>query len=216
MNRFQELVDYLVYGHHCPHHLLLVISIVVVAIKSMQQRRMFFLFWYALCILLFEAVISKVELFYVGNTFLTTNIFAHTTIVIQMLIYRKGARKRLFYFILVVWLAFCFYSFFWENAKAEVLSSYFAGVILNSILIVSYMNNILRQDVAVDIWKDYRFVLGFGILLFFTSAFPILAFSDELLTLNELRWAYYRLLYYGNVVLVLMILVSSFILWKNN
>ena len=81
--------------------------------------------------------------------------------------------------------------------------SYNIGMVILFPLILKYLFERIYTDVYCDIFRDPHIYLAFGILLFYTSAFPILTFINVLITNNEAYKAYVLLINFGNIFLSL-------------
>ncbi len=81
--------------------------------------------------------------------------------------------------------------------------SYNAGMILLLPLLLAYLYDVVYKKSYQPVFRDPYLYLTFGVLFFFTSAFPLLTFANLLITQNSAYEAYTQLLNVGNIFLSL-------------
>jgi len=91
---------------------------------------------------------------------------------------------------------------FQDQIKVDYLS-YNIGFIFLMILMLKYLYEVIYKRPYYNILTDPYFYFVFGLLLFYTSAFPLLGFINILITNNPKYDIYVDLLNIGNIFLSL-------------
>ncbi|MEP7197395.1 MAG: hypothetical protein ABI851_12815 [Saprospiraceae bacterium] len=92
--------------------------------------------------------------------------------------------------------------------------TYNLGMLFVTIIILNYLKQLI-DDVDTNYLNQPIFYLCIGILLFYTTLFPVLAFSNQFLSLDkDFAKVLYALVELGNVLLILSYLMAIFVGWK--
>jgi hypothetical protein len=112
-------------------------------------------------------------------------------------------RKELKFMIWVIgtWIAYSILLLFTTD-KATELKPYFVGMLIIVFYIINYLYKTLYVDDYRSLKTESIFYLGFGLLLFIFTTFPIL-FVFEIAVLVGKNLFFLKLLQYGNIFLSL-------------
>ncbi len=111
-------------------------------------------------------------------------------------------------FVTYVILSILYYTC-WGSDKILDTVSYNVGILLTLPLVLLYLYEVIHKKVYYNVFKDAYFYFAFGILFFYTSAFPMIGFLNVLVTNNAQFQAYIDLLNAGNIFLNLAYLGAA-------
>lgn len=119
--------------------------------------------------------------------------------------------KRLTFYWLCVSVIF---TFIFTRYREVVTPAYSAGMLITIALIVMYIYRFLyKNSFEILTSKPYLFFY-FGILIFFSAAFPLIIFVNELVVPSLYRGVYSLMMQIGNVFLVLGYFATAICLKK--
>jgi hypothetical protein len=101
------------------------------------------------------------------------------------------------------------YNFLYHDHTRIDLLSYNAGFLLLFPLMFRYLYEVIYTRPYYNVFEDPYFYFIFGLLLFYTSSFPILGFINILITDNPQYPVYSQLLNLGNIFLSLAYLGAA-------
>lgn len=157
---------------------------------------------------LLETVLSKFYGMFYQNNIVLYNIFTHVVIVIYFYIFRNG---KLFIkpLLPIIWaLIFTVVNSFY-SWKGLFIQSYLIGLTLTLFFILNYFRNSIFSTELNAVFRDYKFYLGLGILLFLSCSFPMLYFWNSLTVSGGAKGIFMKLLQTGNIFLSLGYLAAS-------
>lgn len=217
MKRYETFWEYLLYSNTDYYRITYVIAFFILArlLAKKNNRDLWLLTLYVTTIILFEQFITKWEIYYYGNSYMSTNIYANATIPIHFLLFYQRPTRSITWTLFFAWLVSLFYCISAQDWTSKVASSYLIGMTFNAICVFLYLRSFLLAAYK-PFWSDNKLILGFGILLFFLSVFPLLVFSNNLLVESKSAMAFHDILLFGNVILAISVLVSAIVLWMNS
>lgn len=174
--------------------------------KKSNRNILFSLF--ILSIVLFEVFIAKWYITKEGTNKIPYCYFALSCAIIYLLTYRiKNKISRSNEFILlgiIVILTICIYLFFGDNQFIFLSKVYLLLVSIATIFGVRYLYLKLKQEFDYNnfVYDPYLY-FTFGLLIFYTTSFPLLLFLETLIASGELLKTYSSILKIGNIFLSL-------------
>jgi len=96
-----------------------------------------------------------------------------------------------------------------QDQKRIDFLSYTLGFLILIPLMIRYLYEVIYIRPYYNLLTDPYIYLIFGLLIFYTSSFPILSFMNILITDNPNRGIFIKLLNYGNIFLSLAYLGAA-------
>lgn len=194
------------------YKLILFINLIVAfLLQKERQNNLPFFFYFLFISVVFECFIGPYFAFKFKNNAGVYNIFTIITFAYYSYIFgsKTFLGNRIPWLIgLIIILSLsnliCFQGWFKVNTL-----TYNFGMFFVFTLILMYFSNKLNAEEPYEFTIDPRFWLGVGILLFYSSSFPILLHLDELIhSRSPLIKPMYNLVKIGNLFLVMSYLFS--------
>lgn len=197
------------------YKILLIITFLVVVVFKIKGRKNLPLFFpFILIVILFEIFGEYCYYKLYGDNILILNFYSRLCIYYYLFIYwnylkEKSWSKQLKY-IIILYSIISFLTFFYvlPEINADIVN-YNLGMAIVLPLILMYLYDIIYNRSHFNIFKDPYFYFSFGILLFYTSAFPLLGFINILIRNNAYSTSYLVLLNLGNIFLSLAYLGAA-------
>ncbi len=169
----------------------------------------------------FILVVVLVELFIemwyykmYGTNFPVMNIYSKICLYYYLFVFYKyfertkwsATLKWIIIFYIIITLL---WNFAFHDATRIDYISYNVGYLILFPLMFLYLNKVIYEMEYFNVFLDPYFYFIFGILVFYTSSFPILGFINILITDNPTYPAYITLLNIGNIFLSLAYLGAA-------
>jgi hypothetical protein len=170
------------------------------------------IFW--ILVIMFELLVNKIFIQLYKNSIFSNNVYISltTTFYIYFLIkdiwYQKKESKA---FILAIsWLFLTFlFTFLCIDMKSSISPTYNLSMFGIVVLILTYLYKVIYKDEFKPLVSTPKLFMYFGILLFFTAAFPIISFVNKLIVSSQFKGAYSQMLQVANIFLSLGYLLTA-------
>jgi hypothetical protein len=143
-----------------------------------------------------------------GHNLHLKNLMAKLCIYYYLFVFYHYYRDRVWsmllkYIILLYMTITLVWNFGFQDQDSIDYISYNAGYLILIPLMLLYLHEVIYKKDYYNVLRDPYVYFIFGILIFYTSSFPILGFINMLITYNPNYKAFYHLLNLGNIFLSL-------------
>ncbi len=191
-----------------------VVTVTYLVIKYVKDRNInFAIFSYLIFGLVVEIVLAFLEKRFHRSNVISYNLFSFGCVIFYFYFYKNVLiinYKKVYIFMIMVWFSYLLLNtIFFTGLMKLQNDTYILGMITVFIFIFLYMKNLLLIEISKPLYSDYLSWISLGIILFFTSAFPILFFLQKLVVEAEATRAFYNLLNFGNIFLSITFLIAA-------
>jgi hypothetical protein len=164
-----------------------------------------------LCIsILFEIIIGKYLKYTFNNNIISTNIYVTICIVYYLFLYLGNYHMKLFKSLSFIYMLIFIISVQIQGIHSILTISYNFGMILVMVSIFIYLYNLIILGEFVSLVRLPRFWIACGILLFYSSLFPLLFYVNQLMVIDlEFTGLLFRIVSIGNIFLTLGYLFAT-------
>ncbi len=191
------------------YKLILILCCIVGFVNLLKGRTLspVFFFAFILYVTFFEVGVLIYLKYSKHNNRDAYNFFAITCIIYYLYVYyhyfKEQNFSKLIKWILILYSMTSFIHLYIINGKNQITSYlYLIGMSIVAVFCLRYIKEfIIRSN--NNIFYDGTFYFSFGIVIFFTTSFPLIVFFDMLITHGDAMKAYSDLLKAGNIFLSL-------------
>ncbi len=181
---------------------ILIFSLIISIIKKLKGWSIF-LSW----VVLFELIITYYSAVYLGSNIFVYNLYAIVCITFYITYLLKQIpvkRKILLITLSLFWILISLISLYINRTTNHVnVISYHLGMSIVIYMIITYLKSKLTSDQKWNIYADSVSYFCFGVLVYYSSSFPIITTSNILITNPHASDAFSTLLLIGNIFLSL-------------
>jgi len=197
------------------YKIILIAGFIVATYFQVNGKKSLPIFFpFMLVVVVFELFIEYYYYKIYGDNILILNFYSRLCIYYYLFVYWHYFRNRIWAgklkFIVITYSLISFISFLIFLPKLEIdILNYNIGMFIVIPLIGVYLYEIIYLRDHENVFKNPYFYFSFGILIFYTSAFPILGFINILIVENPFYEGYSVLIDLGNIFLSLAYLGAA-------
>jgi hypothetical protein len=151
----------------------------VSAIWLRKKNNVVFLMPFLGLAVFFELVLGKLMKYYYDNNMITTNIFSIICVIFYLFLFTKEFRRKWFWAMASIYMFSLMVSSFVQGFMAIMSIAYNTGMILVMLAVFSYLYDLIMREQYKPLHQIPLFWMAIGILLFYSSSFPILNFLNR-------------------------------------
>lgn len=176
----------------------------VAAIWLGRENKVVFLLPFLGLAVFFELILGKLMKYYFDNNMITTNIFVIICVMYYLFLFTRKNRKRLFLVFVALYLLFLVVSMYIQGFNSIMSIAYNAGMIMVILAIFRYLYDLIIMDQYKPLHQIPLFWMAIGILMFYSTSFPILNFLNRFIDADyEFALRMIDMLSIGNIFLSL-------------
>ncbi len=169
------------------YKLILILVFVIALLYHLKGKKSLPIFFPFISIVIFFEIFCEYCYYrFYGNNILILNIYSRLCIYYYLFIYleyfKEKSWKQFLKYLIFIYVMVSLVIFIYSIKKTKVdILNYNLGMTIILPLILFYLYDIIYNKSHFNILKDPYFYFSFGILLFYTSAFPLLGFINLLI-----------------------------------
>lgn len=186
---------------------ILIATLIISIIKLKKRKIPKHLFLFVFYVSIIELIAKPYSISIYESNVAISNLFANSCVLYYFFFYSqkiiKGRSNSILLILLQIWLVVWIYRIlsFDLNHNIDYIT-YDLGMIFITLIGLKYLKNFIETNVEEN--HDYSgLFFTAGIMVFFSTCFPVITFSNYLIISKEVKVAYGDLLQVGNIFLYL-------------
>lgn len=128
---------------------------------------------------LFELVLGKLMKYYYDNNMITTNIFVIICVLYYLFLFTQEFRKQWYWLLAGIYLISLGISSYTQGFMSIMSIAYNTGMIMVIVSVFRYLYDLIIRDHYKPLQQIPLFWMAIGVLMFYSSSFPILNFLNR-------------------------------------
>ena len=152
----------------------------------------------------FELVLGKILKYYYGGNLISSNIFVILCVIYYLYLYTHDFRPRWFWIMSAIYFVAIIISAVTQGFNTIMSFSYNTGMFLVLGAVFKYLHDLVIIDSYKPLYRMPLFWIAIGIIIFYSSLFPLLSFFNRFLALDyDFTLRLMSILSIGNIFLSL-------------
>ena len=189
--------------HFQIYQIVLLIAFLIAAFRHKHNRVPFLIEFLSVAVF-FELVFGKLMKYYYGSNMISSNVFVIICVLYYLYLFTFEFRKRWFGVLGVIYAVAVLTSAWTQGFNTVMSFSYNTGMFLVLFVIFRYLYDLVIKDAYKPLFQFPLFWMAIGIMLFYSSSFPVLTFLNRFIASDtQLTMKLLDLLSLGNIFLSL-------------
>lgn len=151
----------------------------ITAVWRRTENRVLFLVPFLGLAVLFELVLGKLMKYYYDNNMITTNIFVIICVLYYLFLFTQEFRKQWYWLLAGIYMISLGISSYTQGFMSIMSIAYNTGMIMVIVSVFRYLYDLIIRDHYKPLHQIPLFWMALGILMFYSSSFPILNFLNR-------------------------------------
>ncbi len=173
-------------------------------IKFMRSNNIPYLISFIGVAVFFELILGKLMKYYYGTNILSSNIFVIICVLYYLFLFTYEFRRKWFWILATLYVVSILVSARTQGFQNIMSFSYNTGMFLVLFTVFRYLYDLVIEDVYKPLYQIPLFWMSIGLILFYSSLFPLLTFLNRFITVDmEFTLRLMDILSIGNIFLSL-------------
>jgi hypothetical protein len=162
---------------------ILIVALITAYINR-KRNYVRYLIPFLVVVVFFELILGKLMKHYYGTNILSANVFVIICVLYYLYLFTYEFRRKWYWLLVSIYLCSILIGSFTQGFTTIMSFSYNIGMFLVLVVVFRYLYDLVIKDAYKPLYRSPLFWIALGIILFYSSLFPLLSFINRFMAVD--------------------------------